>query len=147
LRVPHTARPKKADPKYRYHVSGQAVVTLDGKDFYLGKHDTPESRSRYHKLLAEYQQNGLKAPDQPQRQVNQPITVADVTAKFRESASRKYANNREEQRWYVARCEMLESHHGDLPAKDFGPRKLTALLGDAFVESGNSRLTVNRKAD
>jgi hypothetical protein len=32
-------------PSYRLHKpSGQAVVTLNGKGFYLGAHDTPASR-------------------------------------------------------------------------------------------------------
>ena len=48
-------------PAYRFHVSGQAVVTLAGKDFCLGQHDSPESRSRYFALLAEYNANGMNA--------------------------------------------------------------------------------------
>ncbi len=40
-------RPKSEAPAYRFHVSGQAVVRLDSKDFYLGKHGTPESYVRY----------------------------------------------------------------------------------------------------
>ena len=42
-------------PSYRLHKpSGQAVVTLNGKDFYLGKHGTPESRAEYDRFLAEW---------------------------------------------------------------------------------------------
>ncbi|WP_168565653.1 hypothetical protein [Crateriforma spongiae] len=29
-------RPKADQPGYRYHISGQAVVTFCGKNFYLG---------------------------------------------------------------------------------------------------------------
>ena len=57
------ARPKAKAPTRRYHLSGQSVVTLDGKDFYLGKHDSPESITRYAVLVALYQQNGFKLPD------------------------------------------------------------------------------------
>ncbi|HOW72930.1 MAG TPA: hypothetical protein PKY77_20205 [Phycisphaerae bacterium] len=40
-------------PSYRHHKpSDQAVVTIDGKDFYLGPYDTPESRSKYDRLIA-----------------------------------------------------------------------------------------------
>ena len=49
-------------PAYRFHVSGQAVVTLAGKDFYLGPHDSPESRARYFELVQEYNANGKIAP-------------------------------------------------------------------------------------
>ena len=35
-------------PSYRLHKpSGQAVVTINGRDIYLGGFNTPESRSEY----------------------------------------------------------------------------------------------------
>jgi hypothetical protein len=44
---------------YRLHRStGQAVVTLGGKDFYLGRHGTTESRREYDRLTAEWLANG-----------------------------------------------------------------------------------------
>lgn len=48
-------RPKGKIPSYRLHArTCQAVVTLDGKDRYLGKHDRPESREQYDRLIAEW---------------------------------------------------------------------------------------------
>jgi integrase len=45
----------KRIPKYRHHKpSGQAVVTLGGRDHYLGKWQTPESRVEYDRLIAEW---------------------------------------------------------------------------------------------
>src|SRR5690242_20543256 len=42
-------------PSYRLHKpSGQAVVTLAGKDHYLGLHGTPQSRAAYDRLITEY---------------------------------------------------------------------------------------------
>ena len=42
-------------PRYRHHKArGLAVVTLHGKDHYLGRYDSPESHQHYHRLLAEY---------------------------------------------------------------------------------------------
>ena len=42
-------------PVYCLHkASGQAVVRLDGRDHYLGPHDTEESRERYAALIAEW---------------------------------------------------------------------------------------------
>jgi hypothetical protein len=41
-------------PTYRLHKpTGQAVVTINGKDFYLGKHDSPKSHAAYKRLVAE----------------------------------------------------------------------------------------------
>ena len=56
------ARPKAKAPSLRYHISGQSVVTIDGRDYYLGKHDSPESLARYTVLIADYQAGGLKLP-------------------------------------------------------------------------------------
>ena len=41
-------------PKYRRHrASGQAVVTLNGRDFYLGPNGTQASRREHDWLVAE----------------------------------------------------------------------------------------------
>src|SRR5947209_441581 len=46
-------------PSYRLHKpTGQAVVTLDGRDYYLGKHGTPGSEAEYDRLIAEWLANG-----------------------------------------------------------------------------------------
>jgi hypothetical protein len=43
----------KALPKYRKHnPSGQAIVTLNGVDFYLGPHGTKASRLEYSRINA-----------------------------------------------------------------------------------------------
>jgi hypothetical protein len=42
------------NPSYRYHKARNcAVVTVDGRDHYLGKYDSPESWEKYHRLIAE----------------------------------------------------------------------------------------------
>ena len=42
-------------PKYRRHKSsGQAVVTLGGRDCYLGKYNTAASKQAYQRLTAEW---------------------------------------------------------------------------------------------
>jgi len=74
------ARPRIPNPKYRVHVSGHAFVRLGGKDFYLGPHGSPESYSRYHALLAEYNANGRKLPESvPEHQMLQEIWVRSQT--------------------------------------------------------------------
>ncbi len=44
--------PKKSHvPAYRLHkATGQAVVVVDGKSFYLGKYGTPESQAEYDRI-------------------------------------------------------------------------------------------------
>jgi hypothetical protein len=61
-------RPRKSVPSYRLHKqSGQAVVTLpDGlggrRDLLLGQHGTPESRTEYLRVLAEWEAAGRRLP-------------------------------------------------------------------------------------
>ena len=46
---------KNRVPSYRLHkASGQAVVTLNGRDFYLGRYNSPESRTEYRVTLNEW---------------------------------------------------------------------------------------------
>lgn len=46
-------------PSYRLHeASGQAVVTILGKDIYLGVHLSPESLLRYGEVIATYKSTG-----------------------------------------------------------------------------------------
>ena len=45
-------------PSYRLHKpSGQSVVTLNGKDHYLGKHGPAESQTAYERIVAEWLSN------------------------------------------------------------------------------------------
>lgn len=37
----------------RHQASGQAVVRIDGKDHYLGRYGSAESKSTYERLIAE----------------------------------------------------------------------------------------------
>jgi hypothetical protein len=46
-------------PKYRKHkASGQAVVTICGRDHYLGPHGTKASKVEYDRLIVEFLSSG-----------------------------------------------------------------------------------------
>ncbi|WDQ16392.1 hypothetical protein [Rhodopirellula sp. P2] len=57
------SRQKAKLPNSLYHVSGQARVDLDGRYFYLGTQDSPESHARYFALCKEYQIKGCRMPE------------------------------------------------------------------------------------
>jgi hypothetical protein len=58
-------------PSYRLHrPSGLAVTTLNGRDVYLGRFGSPESRAEYDRLLMEWLSNGRRLPT--------PATGSDV---------------------------------------------------------------------
>ena len=63
LEVWPVSAPSLGTPSYRLHKpSGQAVVTLDGRDIYLGRYGSPESRAEFDRLLAEWLSNGRRLP-------------------------------------------------------------------------------------
>jgi len=41
-------------PTYRKHASGQALVTINGRDYLLGKHGSKESKAKYSRLVGEW---------------------------------------------------------------------------------------------
>jgi len=80
-------------PSYRLHKSsGQAVVTLDGHDYYLGLHGTPTSRARYDRLIAEWLAGNRSLPPTVASSDANGLTVSEVLAGFwrhAESATNK----------------------------------------------------------
>jgi hypothetical protein len=50
-------------PSYRHHKpTNQAVVTLNGRDFYLGVYGSATSRAEYDRLIAEWLSHGRRCP-------------------------------------------------------------------------------------
>lgn len=70
--------PKNHLPKYRKHkASGQAVVTLSGKEHYLGPHGTKASKLEFDRLIAEWLQSGRS----PLAVDACDVTVVEICAK------------------------------------------------------------------
>ena len=46
---------RRTNPKYRhYSPKNLGVVRIDGKEHYLGRYDSPESREKHQRLMAEW---------------------------------------------------------------------------------------------
>ncbi len=133
------SRPRSIQPAYQYHLSGQAKVRLGGRDFYLGKHGTPESYAKYHTLVGEYIANGMEPPqpdDAGSVQLGETvILVKHITADFRARVLPKYAGNAANHGKYSNLCNELDKRHGDEPAAEFGPIKLAAMR-DIMLSKG-----------
>lgn len=129
-------------PTYRSHrSSGQAVVTVNGKDHYLGHYDSPESRERYAKLIGQYLAGGGAA--KPTRGYG--YTVAHIAIAYLEHARTYYVKDGKVTS-QVERIERSLAHatklYGDMPADEFGPRKLV-VVRDSMVAAGWTRRHVN----
>ena len=113
-------------PSYRLHrQSGQAIVTLSGKDVLLGVHGTAASKAAYDRVTAEWLANGRRlAGAQPD------ITVAELIHAFWQHAKSHYADGRRhgagEASNFKPVLRRLRRTYGGTLARDFGPLALKA---------------------
>ncbi len=131
-------------PGYRFHKrTGQAVVTLSGRDHYLGKHGSPESHAKYQRLIAEYVNHGFRMPELGARA---PFLVAHLCDQYRAFAEREYRHPDGTPTGTVENTKLamrgLFEFAADLPAEEFGPRLLNQLR-ERMVERGLARATIN----
>ena len=131
-------------PKYRHHkASGQAVVTIAGRDFYLGPHGTKASKLEYDRLVAEWLAGGRMTHVSP---MSGDITVAEVMAGYLRFAKDRYVKNglpTSEQDGIRAALRPVKELYSKQPASTFGPLALKAVRA-RMVDSGMSRTTVNQ---
>ena len=67
-------------PKYRQHrASGQAVVTIGGRDHYLGPWKSRASRCEYDRLIGEWIANGRRLEDRASDKTVVELAVAFCT--------------------------------------------------------------------
>src|SRR5512135_2905682 len=76
--------PKIRLPKYRhYKPKDLAVVRIDGRDVYLGKYNSPESRERYNQVLAGWLTTGsAPVPASSKSADSDATTVNEVILAF-----------------------------------------------------------------
>jgi integrase len=135
-------------PTYRIHKpTGLAVVTLNGKDHYLGPHGTPESRAKYERILAEYLQAGRRTPTPPDAS---RTTVGKICERFLSYARETYrdsagAPSGEADNVRLA-LEDITLLFLDLPISEFGPMRLK-LYRDRLIARGLARTTINQRVN
>jgi integrase len=129
-------------PTYRLHKpSGQAVVTLDGRDFYLGKYGSLASKAKYDRRIEEWRHN--------HRRVNPgwDTTVAELVRDYMEHAAVYYTKGGKPTTEIVnIRCAItpLVRLYGETLANDFRPGCLETVR-DQFIKAGNCRNTCNAR--
>jgi integrase len=132
-------------PSYRLHKpTHQAVVTLNGRDIYLGRHGSPESRAEYDRRIAEWLLNGrcLVGSD-----VQTDLTVSEVMVRYISHADAYYTKGglpTSEVGLIRLSLRVLRSLYGHTPAKAFGPLALKTVR-QSYIDSGLCRNEVNRR--
>ena len=137
--------PKLSDsvPKYRKHrASRQAVVTLNGRDFYLGPHNTKASKVEYDRLIGEWLANSRSLP----MGEAVDVTVAELLLrywKFAKGYYRKDGKPTGEIDNLKSALRPVRELYGSTPASEFGPLALEAVR-KKLVDQQRTRKGVNQ---
>jgi hypothetical protein len=134
-------------PSYRLHKpSGQAVVTLDGRDIYLGQYGSPRSRAEFDRLLAEWLSNGrrLPVPDSPSRSDFSVNELSLAYLAFADGYYTKRGKPTTEPKSIRQTIRPLRQLYGHTLAREFGPLQLKAVR-QAMVDAGLCRNEVNKR--
>jgi integrase len=128
-------------PKYRKHKgSGQAVVTLNGQDYYLGVHGTAASKREYDRLTAEWQANGRKVV------ADDGISVSELILAYLKHATAYYVKDGKptaELDCIKSAMRPLKARYGHTPVANFGPLAAKAVR-EQMLRDDWSRGFINR---
>jgi integrase len=116
-------------PTYRLHrPTGLAVVTLAGKDHYLGKHGSPASRQAYDRLLAEYLASRARSTSAAKPPPD--LTINEMLVSYWDHVCTYYQKDgkRTSEPETIRQALLpLRRLYGETPARDFGPLALKAV--------------------
>jgi integrase len=135
-------------PTYRRHSSGQARVTLNGKDHLLGPYASKESREAYDRLVAEWLVHRGKIPTKAEEE-KQPLSVNELILAYWKFAVDYYgfeAGDRGDAYCLRDALRVVRSLYGGTVARNFGPLSLKACR-ERMVEKGWSRTYTNAQVD
>lgn len=139
-----SAAPQRRIPSYRLHrPSGRAVVTLNGRDHYLGPHGTPESRQAYDRLIAQWLSvHGSDVDPSPD------LSIDELLLAYLRFAENYYRDADGNVTLEVQRLKntfrLLQSLYGATDASAFGPKALKAVR-QKMLEQGLCRTLVNAR--
>lgn len=138
--------PKVTDtyvPKYRLHrPSGQARVTIDGRDYYLGPWKTRASLAEYDRLINEWLANGRRLSNLDSAGGRTVLEVIRAYRRFARSYYRKNGKPTVQVSQIDAVLKIVHRLYGKTPAAEFGPRRLKAVR-QALVDKKLSRTYIN----
>ncbi len=133
-------------PSYRRHkATGQAVVTLSGRDCYLGKFNTQKSKAEYDRLIAEWIASGRQLP----KSSKTDLRIVELVATYLDFAEGYYVKNgKPTDTIYGIKVVigLLQRYYGHTRSADFGPLALKALQ-QRMIDEGHSRRYINDNVD
>ena len=140
--MPRTNRP----PSYRFHKARKcAVVTIEGRNRYLGAYGSPESYEKYARLIAEWKAGRVQVGAAARRERVDP-TVNELILAFWQYANERYVKNGKptsEIRSFRTALRPVRQLYGRETAADFGPLALVACR-QKLIEAGICRKRINQ---
>ncbi len=131
---------KMRKPSLRLHKpSKQAVVTIDGKDHYLGPWGSRRAKIEYRRLIGEWNANGGMSGG-----AGRAVTVAELVLAYRKFAATYYAAPSREPAQIRLAMRPLVGMYGHTLARDFGPLALKAVR-QTWIEAGLARKYINQR--
>jgi integrase len=134
-------------PSYRLHKpSGLAVVSIGGRDLYLGEFGTPESRAEYDRLMAEWLTTGRR-PIVAEAASRADPTVNEMLLAYLDHADGYYVKDGKPTTEPVnirLALRPLRELYGHPLAREFGPLRLKTVR-QAMIDSGLCRSEVNKR--
>jgi integrase len=132
-------------PTYRLHkASGQAVVTIRGRDNYLGPYGSGPSRDEYDRLIAEYMAN--RKTGHATRKDPADLTIAELCSQYVDYAERYYRKHgrlTSEIHSIRKAVKTLRTHYDHTVANNFGPLALKTCR-QQWIDEGLTRGGINR---
>jgi integrase len=146
--MPRTSRP----PSYRLHrARNLAVVTLDGKNHYLGRYGSPESHEKYARLIAEWRANRrhLLPSTTAGPAADRTLSLNELILAYWRHVEGYYVKDgrpTSEQDNIRQALRFVRRTYGTTPAVDFGPVALKNVR-QAMIDAGRSRKLINKDAN
>jgi hypothetical protein len=135
-------------PAYRHHKARNlAVVTLGGKDHYLGPYGSADSKREYDRLVAEGLAADRHAPAPAAPEASLRLRVDELILRYRRFAEGHYLRDGRPTRELDNIRDAIRpvrKHYGQKPAADFRPSSLKAVVL-SMVDAGLCRTTINHR--
>lgn len=139
--------PSSRFPSYRQHKpSGQAVVTFNGTDFYLGPWDSKVSRAEYERLVGEWLANARQLPSTNKAD---GLTIVELLTSYLTFAKDYYSEDGKPTSEYVGMRDAVtpvRELYSRTMVIEFGPLALKTVR-QRMVDKGYCRTEVNRRVN
>lgn len=150
MNKPRRTRGKSTSaPSYQLHKSsGRAVVRINGKDHYLGKHGTKESQQRYKQVLADHwNPPGINEKMMLSSPRGSDVLIAALVVAYGKKAINKHGENSEEWKYQIKPVlSAFRDSYGDMMACDFGPIRFENFR-QQLAARGLCRQVIKRKSN